>query len=64
MSDIRRQWTAFLSMALEQHRGAFPEDERSDHAILTELMEHFVRHGTVKKKDGKFALPEIVEDAP
>lgn len=44
---------------LAEYRRRRPNDRRSDHEVLSDLMEHFVKKGALKKdSDGKFILPE------
>lgn len=52
-----------LQQLLDEHRLEYPEDRRDDHDLFHSVMEHLIEVGLVKKKAGKFILPEITRDA-
>ena len=46
---------------LADYRQKRPEDKRPDKEILTEMMDHFVKTGLIKKdKSGKYLVGRIV----
>lgn len=60
--DIKAQWMSILRHMLDEYTKGNPHDPRSDWEILNDLMEHFVKTGCIKKKDGKFVLPRLLMD--
>ena len=61
--DPKKQWHAILTHMLEEYRTGNPDDLRGDIEIINDLMEHFVESGLVKKKDGKYILPELTNNS-
>ena len=61
MNSQKAEWAAFLSVCLKTHRINCPEDSRSDYEVLSSIMEFFYKDGFVKKKDGKYIVPKIID---
>lgn len=61
--DPKKQWHAMLTMMLEEYRIGHPDDHRGDIEIVEDLMDHFVESGLIKKKDGKYIIPKLTNDA-
>jgi hypothetical protein len=59
--SAKSDWCAALSVMLADYRQKRPEDKRPDKEILTEMMDHFVKTGLIKKdKSGKYLVGRIV----
>ena len=56
---IKDEWYTFLTVSIERYRIENPKDTRTDTELLESFMEFLVGKGTIKKEDGKYALPAI-----
>ncbi len=61
--DPKKQWYAMLNHMLEEYREGNPDDSRTDLEIINDLMEYFAESGLVKKKDGKYVIPRLTDNA-
>jgi len=55
-------WVVWLKSRIAEFRIINPNDERSDTELCESLMDHYVRSGLIKKKNGKYQLPRILYD--
>lgn len=58
----QKQWARIYVILTEDHRRAFPEDERSTSEIFKDIMENFAEQGLVRKdEDESYNVPFLVD---
>ena len=59
MEDIKAEWYRVLRLMLERYRKQNPQDKRGDLELLDSLMKHFVEHGVIRERGGKYLLGRL-----